>query len=358
MSLINQVLKDLDKRRRHGESSADKGIPAGVEELSTPRALSNKSLGKFSFSTLGRWVLLLLLGILIGILTWQYLPSAKRWGLSVLGVQSRQEAEAKSTLETQYQLLETVLEQAAKPQQQGNHLLTLAATEQLVDTLEKTDDSSNPLPTPSSKTAVVELVSDLVKKTRELTPLERATQSYAQALRMAEHHDIAGATTLLQQVLDEIPEFQDARETLAAIYIQQKDTLKANELLEAGLAIDPDYPRFVSLQARIQVAEGKLSQALAMLSNLSPPVSEYPDYYAFLAALHQQNGDYLVSAKIYDELSAIQPDNGLWWLGKAIGLNAAGQPQEALKAYRHAQISANLTPPLRAYIDEQIKSLE
>ena len=197
-----------------------------------------------------------------------------------------------------------------------------------------------------------------VKKTRRISPVDEANRLYERALSMAKRHDISGAIALLQKILNTVPEFNDARETLAAIYIEQQQYTRAMNLLSEGFSIAPGYPPFINLQARILAAQNKLQQAITLLQSTSPPIAEYPDYYAFLAALYQQRGDYLISAKLYDELINIQPDNGLWWLGKAIGLNANGQRNDALKAYQRASTTTNLTPQLQAYVDEQIAKLE
>ena len=82
MSLINQMLKDLDKRRRQGEPGANKGIPAGVQQLSQPAGATQQS-GFFSLkwpsiSRRLKWGVLLIAGIFLGVTGWHYWQTLQR----------------------------------------------------------------------------------------------------------------------------------------------------------------------------------------------------------------------------------------------------------------------------------------
>ncbi len=488
MSLINQMLKDLDKRRRQGEPSADKGIPDGVQQLQQPVGVKVRR-SFFSLPTYSHWrlPLLLIVGVTIGMLGWNYWqqlsisnskessqPTVAKHSISSeihhvlselkhhLKIRLRKSSSANKD-KNQYahldKLLTDVQQTSAKntaalhqladqitqqqPRMSSTASLNLMSAQAIPEGVQLTLDlSTNPMykiiENPEQNQLTIELmqtqlhqqyqaiksllppiadintskrgddliisiqlesgthVSDMLldkptgmqllfafthvnlknddiswttnrsqsvkngvfKKESALTSAEMANRYYARALSMADRHDIAGASTLLEKILKQVPEFHDARETLAAIYIKQKRYRQAQRLLSVGLSIHPELPTFLDLQARTLTAQGKRKQAIALLQKHSPSIRKYPNYYAFLAALYQQNGDYLFSAKLYDELVKIQPNNGLWWLGMAIGLNATEQRGAALHAYKQAELSSNLTPQLRAYVDEQITKLQ
>ena len=145
---------------------------------------------------------------------------------------------------------------------------------------------------------------------------------------------------------------------MSAIYIEQKQYDKAGALLDIGLSMSPDDPVFTNLKSHILVAQNKPDQAIELLQNQSPSIADHPGYYAFLAFLYQQQGYYQLSAGLYGELANQDPENGLWWLGRAIGLEKSGQRNAALIAYQHASASRNLSVHLRAYVDEQIRKLQ
>lgn len=470
MSLINQMLKDLDKRRRQGESSADKGIPAGVQQLQpSVGIMSKKRAVNLAISPRIRLLILLVIGVVAGKFGWNYwqdwqtqpvtqkhsLAGEVHYVLSALKqyIHHKKPSQPASSSMATLSQLEALLTEVtvSMPSMHTLHTLTTHVAEKPDVALPKNITvqkipngaqvifhlSANPVykvnEIPSQHQLTVVLadakwplqdfpapiapikditvthhqrdtlitvqmepntqVADMlvekpegnqlhfafvhsnantspsawlnqtvsgngIKKAPVLSPVEIASRDYARALKMADRHDLAGAVVLLKKILDNVPEFHDARETLTVIYLKQKHYRQAQRLLGDGLRIAPEQVAFLNLQARLLVATGKRQRAIHLLQQHSPSIDTYPDYYAFLAALYQQNGDYLISAKLYDELVKIQPNNGLWWLGKAIGLNAYGQRGAALHAYKQAEVAPNLTPQLRAYVEEQIVKLQ
>ena len=76
-------------------------------------------------------------------------------------------------------------------------------------------------------------------------------------------------------------------------------------------------------------------QALYLLQQYSPPIEEYPNYYALMAALQQQLGQPNLAVQLWSVL-AIQNDNSTWWLGLSIALESSSRPNAAIDAYEHA----------------------
>lgn len=111
----------------------------------------------------------------------------------------------------------------------------------------------------------------------------------------------------------------------------------------------------VELKAKSLVNQGKVSQALDLLQSVSPPIEQYPDYHAFIAALYQRQGLPAMAAELYKRLLVLNPDKGAWWVGLGIALESLGHMQQAQNAYIHAENAGNLNPELRAYIQSKMQ---
>lgn len=145
-----------------------------------------------------------------------------------------------------------------------------------------------------------------------------------------------------------------------AIY-QQAITLWKNQkqadaesLLTKSLNNYPNKFEFVLLQARIEFDEGKTKKAIALLEQYSPNLAEYPEYYAFLSALYQRNDQASLAVKLYQQLLELNPEKSIWWLGLATSLELLGKHNEAIVAYQQAYQTNGLTPVLKAFVETKI----
>ncbi len=107
-------------------------------------------------------------------------------------------------------------------------------------------------------------------------------------------------------------------------------------------------------QAKVLVTQGKIAEALRVLQRTSPPLNQYPDYHAFIAALYQKIGLSAIAAELYKQLLHVNPHKGAWWLGLAIAYETLGKQNEAEIAYTRAEKTNDLNPELRAYIESRI----
>jgi MSHA biogenesis protein MshN len=103
---------------------------------------------------------------------------------------------------------------------------------------------------------------------------------------------------------------------------------------------------------------GNLVLAREALSRNVPAIASDPDYHALYAAVLQKLAVHNDAAMIYRNLVDVQPDNGLWWMGLAISLEAISRNKDALFAYRNALNGQSLTPETHRYIVERIRYLD
>jgi tetratricopeptide (TPR) repeat protein len=183
---------------------------------------------------------------------------------------------------------------------------------------------------------------------KQLLPLSLAEQ-YHEALQLASVGNIAKSINLLAKLNLQVPDDTDIRQSLATLLLEQHNYFGADKVLQRGLAMQPSFVPFIELQARAWVEEGRINQAVNLLKSFSPVLATHPDYYAFLAALYEREGQALNSADLYQQLLSYENSHGRWWIGLAISLDDLGRHAQALEAYHHAQKIGDLTPALQSF---------
>jgi MSHA biogenesis protein MshN len=184
-----------------------------------------------------------------------------------------------------------------------------------------------------------------------------ADQTYQKALQLVDENNVPAAISTLKDLLTTTPDYADAREALVKLLLQQGQISDADNILHAGMEARPGYPPFVELQAHIMALEGEYANALATLQTVKPIMQDNPDYYAFMAALYQQVGNAQQAARLYNQLLKLRANDASWWLGLATALEASNQKNAALQAYQQALAIGTLEPQVQDFINNRISAL-
>ena len=191
-----------------------------------------------------------------------------------------------------------------------------------------------------------------------LSPAEEAALLRRQAEQAMTKGDLPKARSSLSALLQATPLDHSAREKLAGLLFGAAEEVEARSVLEQGMALAPTYANYRLLLARMDMSAGQKSRALARLRDCEPEARSNLDFYATRAALAQELGDYPLAASSYQRLTLQQPAEGRWWLGLGISYEKAGRPQAALDAYRRAEMSAGLSAPSREFVRQRRIRLE
>ena len=188
---------------------------------------------------------------------------------------------------------------------------------------------------------------------KALTPEEWANNNYQQALSQIDAGSTSRAIGQLVGILRKIPDYKPARVALAATLVQQGRDAEAQRVLISGLREDPHYPPYAQLIAHLLVQDQQIPQALDVLKKAQPEsISQNPSYFAFMAALYMQQGQYQQSASLYQQLTKINDKEANWWAGLAISLRKLGQLEQANQAAEQAKANPGLSPELAAYLQQ------
>src|SRR3990167_667145 len=183
-------------------------------------------------------------------------------------------------------------------------------------------------------------------------------QQYQSAIGAAEIGRYNFAIEQLVSILKADPSYRDARVSLVALLMDRGSTSRARRLIDEGLSLLSDYAPFLELKARILAQEGQVAQAILLLQQASPPLAENPDYYALIAALYEQINKNVLAIKLYRELLSVNAHNGSWWFGLGVALDKSGNLKDAVQSYTRAITEGHLNSASIAYLQNRLQVIQ
>ncbi len=216
---------------------------------------------------------------------------------------------------------------------------------------------ANPKPAMPRVTAARDAVDDVEIVPRTPSAQQRAAQLYQEAVGLLRDRQPAAAEAKLRAALKADPGNLPAGETLAVLLMNAGRTIEAESIVEAARAHNNSRPTLELLAARIRVAHGDISGAINVLERGMGFSGGRPDYVSLLAALYQKQGRHRESAAAYERVVALEPDDASAWVGLAISDEALGKKAAALEAYSHA-LAGRLSATLRDYAEGRRRALQ
>jgi MSHA biogenesis protein MshN len=186
---------------------------------------------------------------------------------------------------------------------------------------------------------------------------ELAENAYRDAAQLRAQGNPAEAERRLKTLLVSHPKLIKARELLANIQLDSGRWVEAQDTLEQGVALTPEYLAFRFQLARLYLEHGADEQALTLLESARHEGRTDPELYAFLAALYERGGRHADAVKNYQDALALRPVEGKWWLGLGISLEGLKNNTDARTAYRRALESGRLSANLSHYAEDRLRTL-
>lgn len=332
MSLINQMLKDLEKRR-----SRDLETSSTLSQNITWESRPNKK----TFNWLSLSIIFTLAGLLmvIGYLLWErasqntVISSAEKKIVVV-----KQKAKVKKVVVKKQPVRKKVKEE----------VIVKNNSEEVIDVDDSVDveelDNAPPL--------------KLKKTHRPLNSKQLAEIAYKKGYKFLQQGRMHQGKESLRNALSLYIPHIKAREMLAGIYIKSGRYIDAAELLSEGVKVVPEYPLFAQLYARVLLEQSNPQLAIKILEQGSARMKVEPDYYALLAATYQRVKNHKKAVDIYLQLVKVRPSAGIWWLGLGISLEKSGKNKEALEAYQRAQKTGSLKAGLVKFTNNRVSALQ
>jgi MSHA biogenesis protein MshN len=186
----------------------------------------------------------------------------------------------------------------------------------------------------------------------------RAESEFRRAVNLVNQGRIAEGMDGFRRALEIDPGHETARQTLVALLIEAKRVDEAALSLQEGLAADTGNTGFAMLLARILVENDDIPTALIVLQRHAAPPDRNPDFHAFAGALYQRLDRHKEAIEQYQAALRLAPSAGVWWLGLGISLQTVGRPKDAQEAFTRAKSAGTLAPDLLSFVDQRLRQLQ
>lgn len=194
------------------------------------------------------------------------------------------------------------------------------------------------------------------KQVRLQTTHDRAENEYRKAAGLLNQGRMNEAIAGFRAALQEEPAHANARLTLFGVLVEQKKLDEAQALLQEGLSLNPAQPQLALRLARIQVERGDLRGAAETLQRSSPAASANAEYRGFHAAVLQRLNRHKEAAEEYRAALRLAPQAGVWWMGLGISLETDGRSTEARDAFQRAKASGALSAELERFVEQKLRA--
>lgn len=370
MSVINQMLRDLDKRQNEQQNAANLAA-------SGPTKNSNTKL-----------VLVIVTAIIIlnvaGILGWQLYSENQQLRMQVQQETMRLAREQSLAATEKNKISATKLLEAKAPTamvasslpslnsnpkdnsalasnlQQKNENKSNSITAEITEKnavavkssqLQVADNSIEPGPVNEA----LQAKSSLTISRRQLSPQALAANKISEAEQAMERNNLAKAEALFEEVLLVMPEHETARKQLAALWYGKKSYRDAINLLSQGIALAPPAQEMRLMSARIYYQQGQARQAYNILQPIK--ASNSAEIQTLLANTSAELNEHNSAITAYQKLITLEPDVGRWWLGVAVSLDSLGNFVPARNAYKQAIARNNLSSSAMKFARERLIEL-
>ncbi len=246
----------------------------------------------------------------------------------------------------------TVPQAAASAGKPGTDAKLQAASPKAVETPPK--KSAAPVVRPIARSAHPEID----KRERQLTAQQLAENDYGKATALLNQNKLAEAREALEAALRYYPSHLGARQALFGLLIEAKNYTEAERVLREGLQLDPGQTSFTMTLARLQVDRGNTQAAIDILQKGMAYAQNNADYHAFLAALLQRQQRHNEAIEQFQAALSLNPRSGVWLMGLGISLQALNRNAEAQETFRRAKASGSLNADLQAFVDQRLRQLQ
>jgi len=202
-----------------------------------------------------------------------------------------------------------------------------------------------------------EAAANIARQERAPTARERAEADFREALAALSTGDAARAEEKLRAALSIDPMADKVRQALLGLYIRDGRREEAELLLDERLRLDAKQAGFALALARLQLERGASSDALATLQRSQSYAQASADYQAMLANAHARLGRHREAAERYEAAARLAPRNPVWLMGLGIELRTDNRPAEARAAFQQARELGGLSPQLAGFVEQQLREL-
>jgi MSHA biogenesis protein MshN len=214
---------------------------------------------------------------------------------------------------------------------------------------ERNHSAAKPEPTAQKARPLV------LKRDRPVAGADGAEASFRRAVMLMNDGRVSEAQALFAEALQADPKHVASRQALVALLLDRKEFDAAQRLLEEGLAAQPENAQFATVLGRILVERGDLQRAAAVLSS-TPDGAKYADHQMMLGAVLQRLGRDAEAVPVFQNATKLGAPPAPSLVALAISYEHLGKKREALHAYQQS-LASQAPDEVRAYAETRIRAL-
>lgn len=195
----------------------------------------------------------------------------------------------------------------------------------------------------------------ITKQIREQTPRQRADAEYAKGTAALHQEQRTEARAAFEAALRIDPAHHASRQALVGLLLDARQPAEAMRGLEEGLQLAPAQYGFAMMLAGLQMERGELDAAAQTLARSLDHGSVNADYLAFYGGLLQRQQKHAEAVVQFQRALQLRGNAGVWLLGMGVSLEALGRAADAQEAYRRARAAGNLSAELQAFAEQKLR---
>jgi MSHA biogenesis protein MshN len=336
MSLINQMLQDLDQRQ---------ALAPGLESA-VVRPRGKPRSREWFWRTLA--VLMLLSVAWVFWVAFQLMPRAVATDLALRAAErARQRAPA------------PVEQPAVQAPSESLKLAVEIQTPVRESPPKARPEAARPKPPAAEKPAPAaeKPTGSVDKRDRARSKSDVAEAHFRQAAVLLNQARLSEAEDQLIAALRADDAHVAARQAYVALLLEQQRIEVARRQLLEALAINPGQPAFTLALARIHVESRDYAAALNVMEQAGSS-NKTADFQLLRGVILQRQARYGEAVEAYQNAIRGAPQPGATWLGLAISLERSGRRAEAAEAYRQALVAGQLSAEAREYAESRGRALQ
>lgn len=194
------------------------------------------------------------------------------------------------------------------------------------------------------------------KQSKTAPTHELAEAEYRKGMQAASQGDHATALPSLRRALEIEPRHAKARQALLAVLANLRQWEEVKRVAQEGLSLEPSRTPWATLLARLQYEHGDGDAALKTLESHAAHAANDADFQALFAFLLQKRQRQAEAVPHYQAALRQRPTEGRWWFGLGLALEAAGRGEEASVAFAKARETGNLPAEMRSSVEEKLRA--
>jgi Flp pilus assembly protein TadD len=376
MSLINKVLKEVDRQEREKDAADLSAI------LNVARTIDEPDDSPRFTSSMG--MMFILGGVTVGALA-----SLGWWLYSNQTEKSSPPPQLTTQIVTEPPVTTAAVETTQVTDNQSTPAPTQSVTEQPLttnNTEQKASQRSNSTldtPTPvaplrpqinakplqqvqKSETVVASAPIETKNKPSEqivrqsvpvLTTNTSPDSAYSEAIQLIRENKPKEAEVKLRQILEVDLKNSRARLALASLLIRNKRTTEATDILADGLMLSPDQTSIRIALAQLWSQSGQMNEALSLMDDGAATASKDPAFLLAHAQLLVRARRVAEALPLFKTASTLNPNDASAWVGLGFSQATLGDNANAQVSLRKALTLPSISTAQREVVESKLREI-